>query len=152
MKKLFKELFEPTASLIVDHFPFLTKINTIVSLIKHLIGLIRFIKDKNLLQPFSRIFSKFIKALSYEFNKFLKEQIEVIISFINRHTITGLIMIIGLSVLMPLGFISAFFTGLLHYTENQNIISAASIAMLYFGSISMFSFLQYRILKSTETA
>lgn len=152
MKKLFKEFIEATGSMIGDQFPFLTKINTLVSLSKHLIGLIRLIKDKNLLQPFSRIFSRFIKALLYEFNKFVKEQTQVVISFNNSHTITGRIMIIGLSLLMPLGFVSAFFTGLLHYIENQNIISAASIAMLYFCSISIFSFLQYRILKSTEAA
>ena len=86
-----------------------------------------------------------------EFNKFLKEPIQVAGSSNSIDKITGIIMITGLALLIPLSFIASFFTGLLHYTEHQNLISAVSIAMLYFGSISMFGFLQYKILKSTST-
>ncbi|MGJ1412742.1 hypothetical protein ACR78Z_24005 [Sphingobacterium thalpophilum] len=151
MKKLLNDLFESAASWIVDYFPILSNINTAFSLSKHIIGIIRFIKNKNVLQPVFALFTKVINSLSYELNKYLKKRIQVTGSF-NSDKITGRIMITGLAVLIPLSFIASFFTGLLHYIEHQNLISAVSIAMLYFGSISMFGFLQYKILKSTTTA
>jgi len=66
--------------------------------------------------------------------------------------IPGKIMLIGIIVLIPTSFIGAFLTGLLHFTEKQNVLAAVSVAMLYFSFISAFAYMQYRILRSTAVA
>lgn len=57
-------------------------------------------------------------------------------------------MLIGIIVLIPASFIGSFLTGLLHFTEKQNLLVSVSVAMLF----STFAYMQYRILRSTAVA
>ncbi|MGE8377246.1 MAG: hypothetical protein ACN6PN_02820 [Sphingobacterium sp.] len=160
-QEMVNELFKTIARFIIDHLTILAVLNTLFNLGKHLFSFIEFINKRNLLRPITRLFSKLNAKIVYAFHRTSKVLAQFSLlnlspPFLRNSTktdkITGAIMFAGIIVLIPTSFIGAFLTGLLHFTEKQNLLAAVSVAMLYFGCISTFAFLQYRVLRSTSVA
>jgi|GEM_PF-1494249 len=157
MRKLIKAFTE----LFLEYYPLLKEFNAIITTTKYLLAFYNFIKKRNLLKPISRLFSKLNAALIYTFHISSKAVSQFKLHnltplFLRNGTkidkITGGVMLTGIIVLIPISFIGAFLTGLLHFTEKQNVLAAVSVAMLYFSFISAFAYMQYRILRSTAVA
>ncbi|CAM3692037.1 hypothetical protein [Sphingobacterium prati] len=157
MRKLIKVFTE----LFLEYYPWLKEFNAIIAASKTVVAFVKFIKKRNLLRPISALVSELNAALIYAFRRSSKAVSQLRLPNLlplflhngNRTAkITGAIMLIGIIVLIPTSFIGAFLTGLLHFTEKQNVLAAVSVAMLYFSFISAFAYMQYRILRRTAVA
>ncbi|WP_418360519.1 hypothetical protein [Sphingobacterium detergens] len=156
-----KHLIQTIFKFITDHFTMLAVLNIIFNLSKHLFTFIEFINKRNRLRPIARLFSKLSAKIVYAFHRTSKvlaqfRLFNLSLPCLSNNTkidkITGAVMLTGIILLIPISFIGAFLTGLLHFTEKQNLLKAISVAMLYFGFISTFAYMQYRILRSTAVA